>query len=234
VEIMSASQAVPASNGPVVYLVRHCQASGQAPDAPLTDLGHEQAVQLAETLVGLNIQRIVSSPYARACQTIAPLAERLGLPVETDARLVERVLAAEALSDWPERIRASFDDLELALPGGESTAAAAQRARQALDTIVSQRRLPAVVVAHGNLLAALLNHLDGRPGFETWGSLTNPDVFAVTPLERGQHAGSSSVSGPPEGTPHRRCVGQASAQAAERLTAGSAAPDSAASLSPVF
>jgi 2,3-bisphosphoglycerate-dependent phosphoglycerate mutase len=111
--------------------------------------------------------------------------------LETDERLVERVLAADALPDWQHRIRASFEDLELALPGGESTASAARRARLALDDVVHQGPLPTVIVAHGNLLAALLNHLDGRPGFETWSGLSNPDLFRVVALEP---AGSAAAA----------------------------------------
>jgi 2,3-bisphosphoglycerate-dependent phosphoglycerate mutase len=166
--------------GRAMYLVRHCQSSGQAPDAPLTGVGRRQSQRLADALASVGIRRIVASTYLRARQSVEPLAERLGLPLETDARLIERTLAAESLPDWQERIRASFTNLDVALPGGESTAAATRRAMQAIGEIVADDRLPAVVVAHGNLLAAVLHHLDGRPGFETWQALTNPDVFRVS------------------------------------------------------
>lgn len=32
------------------YLVRHCQATGQEPDAPLTETGQQQAIALADWL----------------------------------------------------------------------------------------------------------------------------------------------------------------------------------------
>lgn len=162
-----------------VYLVRHCQSTGQAPDAPLTPLGHEQAARLADALGDLGIRRIVSSPYTRARQSIQPLAERLGLAVELDERLIERVLSPDSLPDWRERIGASFDDLDLCLPGGESGWAATQRGLQALEAVFRDGPLPAVVVAHGNLISLLLYHIDARPGFEAWSRLTNPDVFRV-------------------------------------------------------
>ena len=165
---------------PVVFLVRHCQSTGQAPDAPLTDLGHQQAVRLANALADAGIRRIVSSPYIRARQSIEPLADRLGLTVETDERLIERVLAGASLTDWREWIRASFDDLDVALPGGESSHVAMTRAASMLADVLQQDLLPAVVVSHGNLLASLLHHLDGRPGFEAWSALSNPDVFGVS------------------------------------------------------
>jgi 2,3-bisphosphoglycerate-dependent phosphoglycerate mutase len=171
-----------------VYLVRHCQPTGQQPNAPLTPLGHEQADRLADALEGLGIRRIVSSPYARARQTAEPLAARLGLVVETDERLVERVLSPTDLPDWRERVRASFADLDLCLPGGESGRAAAQRGLAALRDVFADPRLPAVVVAHGGLISLLLHHIDSRAGFEAWTQLTNPDVFRVVPLTGGDAA----------------------------------------------
>ena len=93
-----------------IYAVRHCRASGQAPDAPLTAEGVVQAAALADFLAPLGIERIVVSPYLRAQQSIAPLAARLGLVVEQDARLVERVLSTGERADWLERLRESFED----------------------------------------------------------------------------------------------------------------------------
>jgi phosphohistidine phosphatase SixA len=52
----------------VLYLVRHCQATGQEPDAPLTQLGQQQALVLADWLGEAQIERIVSSPFVRAYQ----------------------------------------------------------------------------------------------------------------------------------------------------------------------
>jgi 2,3-bisphosphoglycerate-dependent phosphoglycerate mutase len=161
-----------------LYLIRHCQTSGQEPDAPLTPTGVEQAARLADALVGRGIRRIVSSPHARARQSIEPLARRLGLPVETDARLAERVLCGASIPDWRERLRASFNDPDLCLDGGESGRAAAARGVAALDA-ARAGVLPVALVTHGNLLALLLQHLDGRPGFEAWASLTAPDVYVV-------------------------------------------------------
>ncbi|WP_420544295.1 histidine phosphatase family protein [Symbiobacterium thermophilum] len=38
-------------------MIRHCEASGQAADAPLTERGRAQAAELAERLAGLGIRR---------------------------------------------------------------------------------------------------------------------------------------------------------------------------------
>jgi 2,3-bisphosphoglycerate-dependent phosphoglycerate mutase len=165
---------------PLLYLVRHCQATGQAPDAPLTPEGATQAALLADLLAPLGIARILSSPYLRARDSIAPLAARLGLPVETDTRLVERVLTTEPLPDWRVHLARSFDDDAYCLAGGESSRAATARAVAVMEAARQRPARATVIVTHGNLLALLLRHCDGRAGFAAWGALTNPDVYRVT------------------------------------------------------
>ena len=163
----------------MLYLVRHCQSSGQEPEAPLTTLGHEQAELLAARLSSLGIARIVSSPYRRAAQSVEPLARQLGVAVETDERLIERVLSPEPLDDWRERLRAAWADHDLALPGGESSRQATARGMAAVLDVLADGRQPAVVASHGNLISLLLHAFDGRTGLTTWEQLTNPDVFEV-------------------------------------------------------
>ena len=163
----------------MLYLVRHCQSSGQAPDAPLTALGHQQAERLGEWLFPLGVARIVSSSYLRARQSVEPLARQLGLVVETDHRLIERLLSPDPLDDWRACIQAAWADHDLALPGGESSRQATQRGMAAILDVLADDRQPAVVASHGNLISLLLHAFDGRPGFSTWEQLTNPDVFEV-------------------------------------------------------
>ncbi|HYF09611.1 MAG TPA: histidine phosphatase family protein [Acetobacteraceae bacterium] len=59
-------------------------------DPRLTELGHQQAEQAAEAMAGLDIRRIVVSPYTRALQTAAPLARRLGLRLTVTPTVRER------------------------------------------------------------------------------------------------------------------------------------------------
>lgn len=162
-----------------LYLVRHCRAIGQAADAPLTPDGEAQAVALADLLAPLGVERIASSPYARAIASVGPLAARLGLPIEADDRLAERQLSGAPLADWRERLRASFGDPALCLLGGESGAAALARGQAALEQAGRAGAERVVVVTHGNMLALLLADLDGRDGLAAWEGLSNPDVFRV-------------------------------------------------------
>ena len=79
---------------PVSYLVRHAKAGSRERwtepdrDRPLTEAGRIQAERLAHVLAP-DTRRVVSSPYLRCVQTVAPLAEAKGLRVEEEDRLAE-------------------------------------------------------------------------------------------------------------------------------------------------
>ncbi len=78
-----------------VLLVRHAKAGDRerwdAPDdlRPLTAKGEAQAEALVDLLAGYDIDRVLSSPYLRCTQTVAPLASARGLAVEPCDDLAE-------------------------------------------------------------------------------------------------------------------------------------------------
>ena len=166
-----------------VYLIRHCKTSGQAADRPLTAEGVAQAEELATFLAPLGIERIVSSPYERAVRSIEPLAKRLGLRVETDERLAERVLSTEPMEDWEGRMRESYAAVDVALPGGETSRAAVRRGAAAIEEILEGPAEVTVAVSHGNLLSLLLGHYGfhggGMAGYEAWQVMSNPDAYRL-------------------------------------------------------
>lgn len=181
-------------NPPVktLYLIRHCKATGQAAGAPLTEAGQAQALALAQRLADAGIERIVASPFRRAQQSVEPLALRLGLPLESDDRLVERTLAAADLPDWLDHLRASFDNFDLCLPGGESNRTAQARGVDALGAILAHGTSTTAVVTHGNLMTLLLHHFDPRFGFDAWRTLTNPDIYRVVVPAPGTGTGANA------------------------------------------
>jgi len=78
-----------------IHLVRHAKAKNRAewtePDdlRPLTKRGRREAEALAGRLHHERPQRLLSSPYRRCLETLAPLAEALDLPIETTDVLAE-------------------------------------------------------------------------------------------------------------------------------------------------
>lgn len=71
-----------------VHLVRHAHAGkrsewlGDDSQRPLSDRGALQALGVAAELADVAVGRIVSSPSVRCVQTVEPLADAMGLPVE--------------------------------------------------------------------------------------------------------------------------------------------------------
>lgn len=78
-----------------LLLVRHAHAGSRSDweggdwERPLSERGRQQAAGLVRALDGLAVQRILSSPYRRCVETVQPLADELGLKVETTNDLAE-------------------------------------------------------------------------------------------------------------------------------------------------
>lgn len=183
---MKSSQPKPESRS--LILIRHCQATGQEPDAPLTETGHRQAQSLANFLSQYPVDHITASEYLRAQQSIKPFADQNNLPIHVDHRLNERTLSADPIENWQQVIRDSFADPKTRAPGGESALEVLERSRSALNDILTQDRSLPVLVTHGNLLAILLHSIDQSFGFQGWQSLTNPDAYLLQQTDHGRFA----------------------------------------------
>ena len=78
-----------------LYLVRHADAGSRNPYSPVDHLrelsedGWRQAARIAERLGDAGVTRVLSSPYPRCRQTVEPLANRIGVAVESHDALAE-------------------------------------------------------------------------------------------------------------------------------------------------
>ncbi len=169
-----------------LLLVRHCQSSGQHPDAALTDVGTTQAQALAETLAAQPIDHLVSSTYRRASETLAPFAARTGLALQRDERLVERRLSPAPIDAWRDVVRRSFTDPDFRVPGGESGREVLGRAWKALEEILSRGHSLPAVASHGQLISLVLHSIEPSFGFAGWESLSNPDLHLLERDARGR------------------------------------------------
>jgi 8-oxo-dGTP diphosphatase len=77
------------------YLIRHAKAGDRATwtgddlSRPLSKTGHRQAKGLVRVLSSRIIERILSSPAVRCVDTVRPLADQRGLPIEPRDELSE-------------------------------------------------------------------------------------------------------------------------------------------------
>jgi broad specificity phosphatase PhoE len=80
----------------VVHLLRHGEVHnpdkvlyGRLPGFRLSELGEQMAARAADALADRDVTVVISSPLERAQQTAAPVAERHGLRVGIDDRIIE-------------------------------------------------------------------------------------------------------------------------------------------------
>lgn len=86
-----------------IHLVRHAKAgsrrawSGDDELRPLSKRGRAQARAVAKRLAGEHVTRIVSSPFVRCVETVAPLGDRIKVEVERSDALAEGATLADSL-----------------------------------------------------------------------------------------------------------------------------------------
>ncbi|GAA1139257.1 histidine phosphatase family protein [Nesterenkonia lutea] len=100
-----------------VHLVRHGEVHnpekvlyGRLPGFGLSELGQQMATGIAEhfqerAAAGRPVHLLAASPLQRAQETVAPISERLGLPVTVEDRVLEAENAFEGLSEIKRQLR---------------------------------------------------------------------------------------------------------------------------------
>ena len=164
----------------VVHLLRHGEVYnptgilyGRLPGFRLSEAGEAMALRAAEWFVDMNadkdITHLVSSPLERARQTAAPIAEKLGLTVETDERLIEAANAFEGsrfgVGDGALRRPANWWRLRNPWRpswGEPYSEIAARMLAAAQDARDAARGHAAVCVSHQLPIWTLRLHLEGR------------------------------------------------------------------------
>ncbi len=80
----------------LIRLVRHGEVHnpdgilyGRIPGYHLSELGHRMAALAAESLAGHDVVRLLASPLQRTQESAQPWAERFGLEVELEERIIE-------------------------------------------------------------------------------------------------------------------------------------------------
>ena len=151
----------------IIFLARHGQNEDNAEkllnghrDRPLTDLGREQAVEVAKKLNGKGIQKIYSSPLVRSFETGEIIADVLGLDKpEVNTLFIERdfgVLTGKPVADI---LKYSSDDLQtehvlhfLNVEGSEDYPKLKERGFRGLKFIQEKHPEDTVlIVSHGDI-----------------------------------------------------------------------------------
>jgi len=167
-----------------IFLIRHAQSHPRAsvPDAqwPLSDLGRLQAQALAPLLAPLEIEEVISSPYRRCLDTVAPFVGRQGVSLRVKHDLRERTIVRTLIRDFAEIWHRSWEDFHFCLPECESSHVAQQRMLAAMHGIAREstgRRVG--VSSHGNVIGLFLNTIEPSYHRAHTERLRNPDVVRV-------------------------------------------------------
>lgn len=196
-----------------LQLIRHAESTANVlkaintkmPGPPLTEIGHQQAKELAEQLASEPIVAVYSSIATRARQTARPLAERHGLAVtvldglqEVDAGDLEDrtdpeglALFASVFGPW------TRGELHLSMPGGETGVAVRDRFTGAVRRIREQHEsvhpdATVAVICHGGVIRLCAELLaDNVPAnLAEAGLIPNTGSVVLTARDGGWHCES--------------------------------------------
>ena len=163
-----------------LLLIRHGQSqanltrrfAGQI-DAPLTELGIQQAQRTAEFVKAhYQVDKVYASDLSRAARTGQAVADELGLPLKTDPSLREinagqweGIPFEQLAQDYPEDYGVWLADIGNSRPvGGESVAELAQRIEKALTAVALENPGKTVAVAiHAIPIRSIQWRLSGEP-----------------------------------------------------------------------
>jgi len=153
-----------------LYFVRHGESvwnvadkiCGQT-DVPLTEKGHEQAIETARQFLEQNIKadEILYSPLVRAAETARHISELTGIPSREEPRLTEQNFGKwEGTS--PRRSEAFTEDKKqfvTSYEGGESMLRLAQRIYNLLDELRAEAdEKTYILVAHNGIARVIQSY----------------------------------------------------------------------------
>jgi broad specificity phosphatase PhoE len=142
-----------------VYLVRHAEKAAQPPeDPPLLEAGVTRSRELARVLSEAGITAVYASQFLRTKQTAAPVADRLGLEVET-------IPVKTVTSD----------------PGG----VARESIHGIVEAIYGNDGKTALIVGHSNTIPEVVRAL-GCENVPAIGDKDYDDLFVVTVSAKGK------------------------------------------------
>ena len=153
----------------------------------LSPLGQRQCEAVAGRLVDQAIDAVISSPLERAIDSAQVIADKVGVTLATDPRLMEINAGIFQGLTWPEindrysaeAARWKTQDPDFRIPQGESRRDVMLRAQAAFDAIRASGKRSVVVLAHGGSLSAALKSLLGIPPERNPFTLANGSITTL-------------------------------------------------------
>lgn len=154
-----------------ILLIRHGETTGDIEDRyggsyddHLTELGCQQLQETAQRLVGINVDKLYSSPLIRAQESAALINAVLKTEVELVDGLRERdygvlggLTKEEAIQQYPEAVELHKDPVNTD-PEGESLTDFTERVLSTFQALVDRGGETVVMVSHGGPIKTIMRH----------------------------------------------------------------------------
>lgn len=161
-----------------VYFIRHAEPDFEVKEdevRPLTNKGLKDANRLIDFFSDVEIDKVFSSPYKRAYDTVYPLAIKRNLKIEIVDDFRERKVSDGTwIEDFTGFAKNQWSNFEYNLSGGECLKTVQKRNIEALNDILERGEgLNIVVGSHGTALSTIINHYDESFGYEDFIRIKN-------------------------------------------------------------
>ncbi|MDQ0222566.1 histidine phosphatase family protein [Streptococcus moroccensis] len=151
-----------------VYLVRHAEPNYHNHDdftRELTEQGLKDSLKVTAYLKDKGIDKVYSSPFRRAHDTVKDLAHHLNLPITLEDDFRERRIDSVWIEDFNHFAQKQWQDFSYKLSDGESLSEVQYRNISALEKIIAENPNKNLVIgSHGTALSTIVNHY--QPDFD--------------------------------------------------------------------
>jgi len=164
----------------IIYFTRHGQTTWNvankicgATDVELTELGHEQALELGKRILeeNIHVDEILYSPLIRAKETALHVSEITGIPAREELRLKEQNFGKyESTPRDGEEFKFAKMNFVDSFEGGETMLHLAQRIYNLLDELKAQPDKTYMLVAHNGIARMVKSYFEDmtNEGFSTY------------------------------------------------------------------
>ncbi|WP_010296242.1 histidine phosphatase family protein [Clostridium senegalense] len=160
-----------------IYFVRHAKPDFKILDdltRPLTDEGLKDSESLCELFKNKDINKVYSSPYKRAIDTVLPVAQMLNLEINIVEDFRERRICNKWLDDFDSFAKNQWKDFNYKIEDGECLLEVQQRNINALKNILRENNSNNIIIGtHGTALSTIINYYDVTFKYEHFERIKN-------------------------------------------------------------
>lgn len=158
-----------------IYFIRHAEPNFNIHDdhlRPLTLKGQRDCSLVTEFLKDKQISVVLSSPYVRAYDTVAPFAAAAGLEIKTVDDFRERKVADDWILPFEEFTQKQWGDFTYKLPSGESLSEVQARNITALEKVLAEYPGQNIAIGtHGTALSTIIHYYDNSYSYEGFSAM---------------------------------------------------------------